>query len=114
MTPICVHALHVKDRKKEQGPGMPLGEGDAPVKEVLRMLRDRGWDIPAHIEFDDRPADPAAGAAVILVIFALLQAQYASPAGSAISKGLRKAIAFLNPSPPDIRLSSCSMLITWS
>jgi sugar phosphate isomerase/epimerase len=58
-----IHALHVKDRKKQQGAGMPLGEGDAPVKEVLRLLRDRGWDIPAHIEFDYRPADPVAEAA---------------------------------------------------
>ena len=58
-----VHALHVKDRKKDQGDGMPLGQGDAPVTEVLRLLRDRNWDIPAHIEFDYRPADPAAEAA---------------------------------------------------
>ena len=58
-----IHALHVKDRKKDQGAGVPLGEGDAPVKQVLRLLRDRNWDIPAHIEFDYRPADPVAEAA---------------------------------------------------
>ena len=58
-----IHALHIKDRKKDQGAGMPLGGGDAPVREVLRMMRDRGWDVPAHIEFDYRPADPVAEAA---------------------------------------------------
>ena len=41
-------------------------------------------------------------------------AQYASPAGSVITTSFRNAIAFFRPSVPDIRLSSCSMLSTWS
>ena len=55
-----IHALHIKDRKRDQGANVPLGQGDAPVAAVLRRLRDRKWDIPAHIEFDYRAADTVA------------------------------------------------------
>ena len=55
-----IHALHIKDRKRDQGANLPLGEGDAPITAVLRRLRDRKWDIPAHIEFDYRAADTVA------------------------------------------------------
>jgi sugar phosphate isomerase/epimerase len=55
-----IHALHIKDRKRDQGAGVPFGQGDAPIVAVLQRLRDRKWDIPAHIEFDYRPADVVA------------------------------------------------------
>jgi sugar phosphate isomerase/epimerase len=52
-----IHALHIKDRKRDQGPNMPFGEGDTPIPAVLQRLRDRKWDIPAHIEFEYRAPD---------------------------------------------------------
>ena len=55
-----IHALHIKDRKRDQGAGVPFGQGDAPITAVLHRLRDRKWDIPAHIEFDYRAADTVA------------------------------------------------------
>ena len=55
-----IHALHIKDRKRDQGAGVPFGEGDAPITAVLQRLRDRKWDIPAHIEFDYRAPDTVA------------------------------------------------------
>ena len=55
-----IHALHIKDRRRDQGAGVPFGQGDAPITAVLQRLRDKKWDIPAHIEFDYRPADVVA------------------------------------------------------
>ena len=44
--------LHVKDRKMHDGPNVPFGQGDTPIKEILQTIRDNKWRIPAIVEFE--------------------------------------------------------------
>lgn len=48
--------LHMKDRKKNDGPNMPWGEGDTPIKQVLLLLKDKKYPIPALVEYEYRGA----------------------------------------------------------
>ncbi len=63
--------IHVKDRKSNNGPNVPFGEGDTPIKEALQVIRDNKWNIQATIEFE-----------------------YPIPAGSDRMKEMAKAIEY--------------------
>lgn len=52
--------IHVKDRKKNDGPNMPFGEGDTPIKQVLRLMKDRKYKMPANIEYEYKGTEDAA------------------------------------------------------
>lgn len=56
-------SLHLKDRKINNGPNMPFGQGDTPVALVLQLLKREKWPIPADIELEypvPQDSDPVA------------------------------------------------------
>lgn len=68
-----ITTLHIKDRKTKAsgGANMPWGQGDTPVKEVLALLKEKKYAIPATIELE-----------------------YEIPAGSDAVKETKKCLAF--------------------
>lgn len=44
--------VHLKDRKANNGPGMPWGQGDTPLKEILLMMKREKYDFQATIELE--------------------------------------------------------------
>ncbi len=51
--------VHLKDRKNNDGPNMPFGEGDTPIKQTLQLLKEKKYKIPANIEYEYRGANDA-------------------------------------------------------
>ncbi len=47
-----ITSMHIKDRKFQNGPNMPWGQGDTPIKEVLAMMKKNGYKFPATIELE--------------------------------------------------------------
>ncbi len=49
-----ISSLHVKDRKTKAngGDNLKWGEGDTPIKEILLLLKSKGYDIPVTIELE--------------------------------------------------------------
>ena len=47
-----VSSVHLGDRRKNNGRSTPFGEGDAPIVEILRLIRDNHWPIIALLEFE--------------------------------------------------------------
>lgn len=44
--------IHVKDRKLDNGPNMPFGQGDTPIVETLKLMQREKWKFPGMIEFE--------------------------------------------------------------
>jgi sugar phosphate isomerase/epimerase len=45
-------SIHLGDRRKHNGRSTPFGQGDAPIIELLRMIKDNKWPIVALLEFE--------------------------------------------------------------
>jgi len=44
--------LHLKDRKMNQGPNMPWGQGDTAIREILQLMKKEKYSFPACIELE--------------------------------------------------------------
>ena len=44
--------IHIKDRKMNDGPNTPFGQGDTPIKEVLQLMKTRKYPFQATLEFE--------------------------------------------------------------
>jgi sugar phosphate isomerase/epimerase len=51
--------LHLKDRRRNNGPNQPWGQGETPVAETLRLLQKEKYPITAVIEYEYMGAAPA-------------------------------------------------------
>jgi sugar phosphate isomerase/epimerase len=49
--------MHIKDRVKNLGPTVRFGQGDTPIVQVLRYMRDNKFNPPANIEQEAPGAD---------------------------------------------------------
>jgi sugar phosphate isomerase/epimerase len=67
--------IHLKDRKQNNGPNVPWGQGDTPVREVLQLMKREKYNFQATIEFE-----------------------YPAPAGSSLMAEIGKCIAFCRDS----------------
>lgn len=44
--------VHIKDRKMHDGPNMPFGQGDTPIRDILQMMSKRRYPFQGTIEFE--------------------------------------------------------------
>jgi sugar phosphate isomerase/epimerase len=52
--------VHLRDRKRNNGPNRPFGMGDTPLKEIMLTIRDNKWPIRCYIEYEYGSFRPSA------------------------------------------------------
>jgi sugar phosphate isomerase/epimerase len=63
--------VHIKDRKANNGPNVPFGQGDTPIKEILTLMKREKYRFQATLEFE-----------------------YPVPEGSTLLDELKKCVAY--------------------
>ena len=110
--------VHVKDRKLNNGPNVPFGQGDTPIKEVLQLMRDNKWKFQATIEFEypvpegsDRKTELAKTIAYCKSCLAVVP-QPRGCAGGHVAGATSSSACLLTRSPATLRTSGG--LAEWS
>ena len=49
---VDVAVLYLTDRRRNQGDRVPWGEGDAPIREVLQLVKRDAWPIHASVSYE--------------------------------------------------------------
>ena len=44
--------MHIKDRKANNGPNVPFGQGDTPIREILTLMKKEKFKFQATIEME--------------------------------------------------------------
>lgn len=52
-----ITSMHIKDRKINNGPNAPWGEGDTPIKDVLLLMKKKHYKFAATIELEYKIPD---------------------------------------------------------
>jgi sugar phosphate isomerase/epimerase len=52
-----ITTLHLKDRRKNDGPDMPFGQGDTPLREILQLMKRKRYRFPGMIEYENQGTD---------------------------------------------------------
>ena len=47
-----ISSIHVKDRRRDNGPELPFGTGDTPIKGLFALLKTKSLDMPCDIEVE--------------------------------------------------------------
>jgi sugar phosphate isomerase/epimerase len=47
-----IASLHLKDRRTGEGPNVPWGQGNTPIREVLQLMKKQKYTFPAFIELE--------------------------------------------------------------
>lgn len=47
-----ITSMHIKDRKFNNGPNAPWGQGDTPIKDVMQLMKKNKYKFPATIELE--------------------------------------------------------------
>lgn len=47
-----ITTLHLKDRKKNDGPDLPFGQGETPLREILLLMKRNHYRFPGMIEYE--------------------------------------------------------------
>jgi sugar phosphate isomerase/epimerase len=48
----AISHLLIKDRTRDAGANEEFGNGDTPIKPVLRLLRDKHYGIPVFVQYE--------------------------------------------------------------